>query len=163
MAALESRNYPNGVARTSRALLHTLLDGINDLALFSRLAAGTPDTRVLHTRQKQPLGNHEGVRSRGAVPSIALLEQLRLLLRVHRSVKLTLAVELSVAAVICFGTSGQLIEVVGVHLCTELGEFVLVVFGFIFLFVDTGLFIDERVEGTASALAGTSLLDSVSC
>jgi len=49
-----------------------------------------------------------------------------------------------------------------VHLCAELRKFILVVFGFIFFLVDTGLFIDERIDGTASALAGMSLLNSIS-
>jgi hypothetical protein len=163
MTPLKSRNDANGIARSSGALFNALLDGVNDLALLSRLAASTPNTRVLHTGQKQSLGNHEGICGRSAVSSVALLEQLRLLLCVHCSIELTLAIELSVTAIICFGAGRQLIEIVGVHFCTELGELVLVIFGLIFLLVDTGLFIDERVERTTSALARASLLDSTAC
>jgi hypothetical protein len=62
-----------------------------------------------------------------------------------------------VTAVIGLGPGRQGIEIVGMHFGTEFGELILLVLGFVFFFVDTGLFFEERVYTASPALARTFL------
>jgi hypothetical protein len=56
---------------------------------------------------------------------------------------------------LCAGREG--IEIIGVHFGTKFGELILLIFGFVFFFINTSLFFEEGVNTASPALARTFL------
>jgi hypothetical protein len=122
------------------------LDRKHHLPLLSSLATNAPDTRILDTRKKQPFGDDYRVRGSSTVPSIAFLKHLCLLLSIHASLQLTLAIELSMSTVVRFRTDRKNIQVIGVHLAAKLSHLILVVFRLILIFINASLLFEEGVH-----------------
>jgi hypothetical protein len=68
---------------------------------------------------------------------------LRLLFGIHTSLELALAIKLSVATVVSFSADRKCVHIVRMHFPTKLGQFILLVFGLIFIFIDAGFFFNE--------------------
>jgi hypothetical protein len=62
-----------------------------------------------------------------------------------------------VTAVIGLGAGREGIEIVGMHFSAKFGELILLIFGFVFFFVDTSLFFEEVVDTASPALFRTFL------
>jgi hypothetical protein len=62
-----------------------------------------------------------------------------------------------VTAVIGLCAGRQSIEIIRVHFGTKFGELILLIFGFVFFFIDTSLFFEEGVNTASPALARTFL------